>query len=319
MRLATNALFLDNPGTGTGVYTTNVLQVLNHMARERNHRLVTFGTMVPKSLNPDLPPLTALPTPFNVRQDNLAKVWFEQVSLPAATHYSRADVLYSPYFSLPLLGPTRGVITVHDMIPLVLPEYAPGQAIQAYFRLVTAAARRAAAIITVSNHARADVVRLLGVPPERVHVAYEGTDPRFHPTSDPTLLEAVRLRYHLPSRFALYLGGGDARKNVGVLLDALALMKNTDNRDIPPLVVVAPARAAYSPLFPDLRGKALALGLGPDRVQFVDWIEEDDKPALYAAADIFCFPSLYEGLWSDPAGGHGLRHRRALFECDEPA
>jgi glycosyltransferase involved in cell wall biosynthesis len=222
-----------------------------------------------------------------------------QVSLPTAVARARATLLYAPYFSLPLAGAGCGVVTVHDMIPLILPEYAPSRASRAYFRLVAAAARRAAAVITVSAHARADIIRLLGVAPNRVHVVYEGVEARFRPIDDQAIREEVRRRYALPDRFILYLGGGDRRKNIGVLLDALAMMDRESAAVVPPLMVVARARREYGALFPDLRGKAAALGLG-ERVRFVDWVEEEDKPALYAAASAFCFPSLYEGFGLPP-------------------
>ncbi|GAC1430200.1 MAG: glycosyltransferase family 1 protein [Chloroflexota bacterium] len=296
MRLAINALFLDHARTGTGVYTRNVLEVLGEVAPARGHRLLAYGTTAPKDAPPAGPAPALLPTPFDRRADNLAKLWFEQVALPHASRRARADLLYAPYFSLPVAQAGRGVITVHDMIPLLLPEYAPSRPVQAYFRLVTTAARRAAAVITVSEHARVDIGRLLGVAPERVHVAYEGTEARFRPVDDAVALDTVRRRYGLPEQFALYLGGGDRRKNVGVLLDALAL---PGSRGVPPLVVVAPARDSYSPLFPDWRGHAARLGLG-ERVRFVDWVDEADKPALYAAATVFCFPSVYEGFGLPP-------------------
>ena len=240
-----------------------MLRVLGELAPPRGHRLLTFVTGAAREGR--VAESVALPTPFDGRADNLAKLLFEQAHCPPPWPQGRADLLYSPYFSLPLAGADHGVITVHDMIPLLLPEYAPSRPIQAYFKLVIAAARRARAVITVSEHARGDITRVLGVAPERVHVVPEGADDALPPSS-PTEMAgaAVRRRYGLPERFVLYLGGGDTRKNVGVLLDALATLgRPLSGRRAPAGRGGAVRGRAYSPLFPDLRAQRGPPGPGP--------------------------------------------------------
>lgn len=299
-----SGLFLSHPASGTGLYTH---RVIDYLATHGPAHGVDIRIPTTQGLHHAAPPgarptaqarWETLRTPLVGRWGaNLDKVWWEQVSLPHYAQKEHGAVLYSPHFSLPLWSPCPGVITIHDLIPLVLPEYRGSRAIRAYFHLVRAAARRAAAVITVSHHARADIIRLLGIPPERVHVFYEGVDVRYHPDQPTTDSARVRARHDLPAQYALYLGGNDTRKNVPVLLDAWArLARQGAAHPLPPLVVVARAPATPSTFFPDLRGHAAAAGLTNQQVRFVDFVDDEDKPALYANASLFLYPSLYEGF-----------------------
>jgi glycosyltransferase involved in cell wall biosynthesis len=226
------------------------------------------------------------------------KLYWEQVGLRYAASRIGARVLYSPHFSTPLWGARPSVISVHDLIPLTEPGYAPGLPARLYFKLVSAAARQAAAVTTLSEYARGEIQRLLHIPAQRVHVVVPGVDERFTAMRDPDAEERARDRYQLPAAYLLYLGGADARKNIGVLLEAMARIK--DRPDVLPLVVVAGMpKPGQSGLFPDWRVQATRLQLG-NAVRFVERVDEEDLAAVYRMASGFCFPSRAEGFGLPP-------------------
>jgi glycosyltransferase involved in cell wall biosynthesis len=159
--------------------------------------------------------------------------------------------------------------------------------------LVAAAARKAEAIITVSQASERDIVRYLHIPPERVHVTYEAAGETLQPVKDESQLTAIRQKYALPERYLLYLGGFDQRKNLPALLRAFALLVNKQRQAR--LVIAGQLPGRDSPLFPDPRRLVEELGL-EERVVFTGWVPEEDKPALLSGATAFVFPSLYEGF-----------------------
>ena len=106
--------------------------------------------------------------------------------------------------------------------------------------------------------------------------------------------EAVRDKYDLPERFVLYLGGFDWRKQVNELLLAYTFVGEADG-DAFPLVIAGREPVYDNRLFPDLRAYARRLNID-DYVRWIGFVDEEDKPALYRLADVFVFPSLYEGF-----------------------
>jgi glycosyltransferase involved in cell wall biosynthesis len=225
---------------------------------------------------------------------NLSKVWFEQIGLPLACRGEGVDVVHVPYFAPPLLGATRTVVTIHDLIPLVLPAYRESAWVRLYTRLAAAGARRAAAIVTDSQSSRDDILHLLGVPSSRVHVVYLAAHEMFRPVGDDPGLEKVRHEYGLPQEYVLYLGGFDQRKNIGTLLAAYAALEE-DVSGRAKLVIAGQLPSRDTDFFPDPRRLVETGGLG-DKVLFLGWVPEKDKPALYRGAMLFVYPSLYEGF-----------------------
>ena len=124
-------------------------------------------------------------TPFDRLNTNLAKLWFEQVTFPRACRRLRADVAFVPYWGSPWWQPCPMVVTVHDLIPLLLPLYRGGMLQRAYTALVSRTARRAAAVLTDSEASRRDIIAHLGIPAERVHAIHLAADPRYRPVTDP--------------------------------------------------------------------------------------------------------------------------------------
>ncbi|MBM4465119.1 MAG: glycosyltransferase family 4 protein [Chloroflexi bacterium] len=282
MRIGINALFLGRPDTGSGQYTQNLLEALTKVDPTNEY--------LPFSPGP-APPTSNIQYPIS----NPAKLWFEQVSFPRVCRH--LDLAHVPYFASPLFPTVPTVVTVHDLIPLILPAYRGSLLVRLYTRLVAAAARKAEAVITVSLASQRDIVRCLHIPPERVHVTYEAAGDVFQPVEDEAQLAVVCQKYALPERYLLYLGGFDQRKNLSTLLRAFALLVH--RQPLARLVIAGQLPARDSPLFPDPGRLAGELGV-EEKVIFTAWVPEEDKPALFSGAVAFVFPSLYEGFGLPP-------------------
>ena len=241
-------------------------------------------------------PHTQLANPFSRRSENLEKAWFEQISLPRASQAAHADVLHYPYFAAPWRSNVPVVVTIHDLIPMLLPVYRGGSLVQTYTRVVSTTARRPAMVMADSECSRRDIIRLLDIAEERVAVVYLAANEGYQPASAEAIA-AVRQKYHLNDPFLLYLGGFDQRKNLAVLLEAFAEVVKSGEENT--TLAIAGGVPEPSALFTDVRSLAAQLGLS-NRVQFLGRVPDEDCAALYSAAEAFVFPSIYEGFGLPP-------------------
>jgi glycosyltransferase involved in cell wall biosynthesis len=196
-------------------------------------------------------------------------------------------------YGMPWFTPCPRVLTLHDAIDQVYyTRRAKGRerwrpsAIRT--RLIHWIARhRAHRVITVSEHAKGDIVRFLRVPARRVSVVYEAADPHFHRPVDPREVAACRVKYELRRPYFLFLGGWEQRKNVPFLLRAFAATR------LPEVELVLAGGKDEQRAAPS----ALADELGcADRLRLLGFVPECDLPALYAGAIAFVYPSEYEGF-----------------------
>lgn len=294
MRIGISGFFLDNPATGSGQYVVMLLKELAAIAGEQIVVFYPRGTK-PGSTErlPDSGSVAMVEIPMPLRGP-WGKLWYEQVGLPQACRLHRVDLLHVPYLAPPLVKPCPTVVTIHDLIMLILPHYRGSPGVRMYNLLVSLAARRADLIIADSQYTRRDVVRRLGVPSERVRVIYLGCSPSFAPVKDACRLEAIRRKYGLPGDFVLYLGGLDRRKNVSALIKAFAALEGNLS-----LAIAGKAHSSTDTLYPNIARVVEEAGV-KDRVVPLGFVPEEDKPALYSAARLFVFPSLYEGFGLTP-------------------
>ena len=218
--------------------------------------------------------------------------------IPVALRRQRIDLFHGiDHVGIPLAGKTgKYVVTIHDVIPLILPQTFTSRH-RAVVRLALARVRRQADRIIVPSHAvKRDVVRHLGLSEDLVTVTHHGCEPRFHPAADPASLRAVTARYGLPSRYVLAVGTLEPRKNLTTLLKAFARLRRAGEVDPALRLVLAGARGWLDePIFRTVR----SLGLDVV-VHFPGFIDDDDLPDLYRGAELFVFPSLYEGFGLPP-------------------
>ncbi|MGQ9667800.1 MAG: glycosyltransferase family 4 protein [Anaerolineae bacterium] len=288
--------FWGQEAVGSGQYLHHLLVHLS--ALYPKDRYILF---VPAGAPASPPPLpmannveqVVLHPPFG-RLGNWSKLWFEQIGVPAACRKWKVDILHVPYWATPAWASVPVVTTIHDVIPLIMPAYAASPAARLYTQLVRWTARRSRLVLADSQTSARDVVRLLGVPAGRVRAVYLGIPPGLAPAENREILAQVREHYRLPARYILYLGGFDRRKNVPMLILAYAGAARRCP-ELPALVIGGrpPAKETY--LFSDPRQTAEETGVS-EKVHFIGWVREEDKPALYSMADCFVFPSVYEGF-----------------------
>lgn len=306
MKIGINALFLKTPASGTGQYLLHLLHALADV--DTINEYVLFGPPLQGSADSDPAHVDGLPYPYLThttpplvdRHENIEKLVWEQWSGPAAALAANVDLYHVPHFAPPYLPRTPTIITIHDVIPLRLPAYRAGASVRAYMRLAARAAHKATLIITVSQHAKQDIMDVLHIRPERIRVIYLAAGDEFTPVSDPAILAEARARYSVGADYIFYIGGLDQRKNVPQLVRAFAHLYHQlrDERPNLQLFISGDPDRQRGPLFPDPRPVAAELGIS-ERVVF-GFVEDADKAAIMSAAQCFVFPALYEGFGLPP-------------------
>jgi glycosyltransferase involved in cell wall biosynthesis len=219
-------------------------------------------------------------------------LWLQMV-LPRLLAQSQIQLCHFPNLMAPLVQPRPCVITIHDASLFLYSHTHPGKRLLAMRLLLPLVARRAAAVITVSHHSRQDLIRILRLPPEKVHVVYEAAPRHFRRVVDTNHLERVQRRYQLPDQFLLFVGTLEPRKNLARLARAYQQVRQRGYRHH--LVLVGPRGWLMGEFEREVERLNLA-----DVVHVVGYIPEADLPAVFSLATLFLFPSLYEGFGLPP-------------------
>lgn len=219
----------------------------------------------------------------------LARILWEQTGLPFEATRLGLDVLHGTVNVVPMAfrGPT--IVTVHDLSFLRLPQQFPPVKARYLKAAVALSVRKAAHVIAVSQHTRQDLVELLRVPEDRITVVYSGASSAFRPMAESERL--AFLQAHFGGRpMILHVGTLQPRKNVDVLIRAFAGLRR--HAGIPHVLALAGARGwMYEDLFRLVRLEGMT-----EHVRFVDYVSSENLPLWYNSADLFAYPSAYEGF-----------------------
>jgi len=227
----------------------------------------------------------------------VVRIFWEQAVQPFALKKEGVDLLHALAFVTPLLSPCPSVVTIYDLGFLLYPESFK-RSKRFYLSLFTRlSARRARRIIAISESTKRDVVHLLGVSPERVEVIYCGIEGAFHPMPQDQVA-AFRSKRGLPERFILFVGTIEPRKNLTTLLEAYAMLRrDVRDQEIGNLhLVIGGAKGWF---YQDVFARVEELGLEGE-VMFPGYIPAGELPLWYNAAELFVYPSLYEGFGLPP-------------------
>ncbi len=218
----------------------------------------------------------------------------EQWAVPRAARQLSADLLHSPHYNMPAFYASKTVVTVHDLIHLIFPEFLPSLIAKAYasfffFRVLP----KARAIITVSEHTKSDLIERLGIAGSRITVTPLGLSTNFRPLSRIEAAPALSA-LGLTNGYFLFVGNLKQFKNVEFLVGSYLRMAASDTA-CPPLVMVG---RNFIPGF-DRTLKA------SPKIRWLGEVAPSLLPALYSQALAFVFPSLYEGFGIPPLEAMG--------------
>lgn len=217
---------------------------------------------------------------------------WRHLRLPRAMRSDGVDLHFSPAYFLPLIKVCPSVVVVHDLTFKVHPEWFARDWRMKFDEIFWREVKKADRILTVSEHSRGDVVRLLGVDPSRVTAIPEAADEQFHRVTDAERLEGVRKKFGLPEGFVLTVGAIHTRRNLERLIEAMSISRDRTGEDVFLLIIGTPAE--FSPPV-DIPGTAARCGLA-GRVLHVEYVSEEDLLLLYNACGLFAYPSIYEGF-----------------------
>ena len=207
------------------------------------------------------------------------------------------DVYHTVQLGLPLVRRMAAVVTIHDLAPLHWPkDYLRTPYARIGHAWQYALARRADAVIAVSEATAEDVVTRLGIPRSRVHVVREAVDAAFAPPPRELAAAGMRARFGLPGPYVLYVGQFDPRKNMAGLFAAFAMASARD-RDLDLRLVIA---GTLGRLAPRMRAALAASGLAPERVITTGHVDDATLGALYAGAECLLHPAHFEGFGLTP-------------------
>lgn len=273
---------------GIGTYIRNLLRQLARLDHTSEFVLLSRAADVEtlRQLGPNFRPVVETAGNYSAA---------EQIKVPLALRREGVTLFHAPHYVLPPLVSCPSVVTIHDCIHLMFPQYLPNRFALTYARtFLSLAARRATRVITVSESSKRDILRFVDTAPDKIDVIYNAYDERFGEEPREEDVVRVRERYQLQDEFVLYAGNVKPHKNVERLIDAFHLVRQR-GLDHLKLVVIGDEVSHYA----SLRRAVHRYNLHR-YVRFLGYMPEDTLAIMYRLAGVFVFPSLYEGFGLPP-------------------
>jgi glycosyltransferase involved in cell wall biosynthesis len=280
MKIAIDAHSL---GTQAGGNETYYRQLIRGLAQDNSQNRYTLFHTHPF----DLPEAERDPR-FTLRRIPRSPILRLAAALPLALRQIRPDIFHCQYVK-PLWNSGKTVVTIHDLAHEHHPEFFRPSEVRRMVKLVRWTARKAHHILTVSEFSAADIASRFGVPREKITVAYQAASPVFHPRDRQTCQEHLARTYAVRPPFILYVGRIQARKNLPRLVEAYARVRKRGAAAT--LVIVGKKDWQSERLLEKIR----ELGL-ESNVLFTGFVPFEDLPLFYNAAEVFVFPSFFEGF-----------------------
>ena len=284
MHIGLNLLFIV-PGQngGTQVYSESLIQALADLNTQDTFTVFVSREGAALDL-PQQPNFHKVVCPIYSANREMRYLW-EQAIFPWSVRAHRVDLLHSLGYVGPLLSPCPQVVTIHDVNFIAISGAMTSKKQAVLSKIVPRVARRSARVLTISQFSKAQIVQHLSVPAERVHVTPAG--PRARSAERDASWSEIAAAYQITQPYLMAFGSLSEHKNIERLVQAFADIHS----QIPHSLVLA----GHLPPGTGLRAKIEALGLG-DRIRITGYVPDSHVMPLLENAELFVFPSLYEGF-----------------------
>jgi len=273
---------------------THHLAEIEQLAGERAHALHVRGLRHHKLSHLSFLQKPGIETAVRAIDNNLESTWVRLTravqNVQLQKHLAGVDIFHSSDVLNYALPGAKSITTIHDLTTLILPEYHLPHIQKMQAEKFRFAQEQADAIIAVSENTKRDIVRLLGIAPERVYVVHEGVEPGLRPFPSEAIVPTL-LAYGLePQSYILHVGTIEPRKNLVRLVEAYHQVHQAIPQP-PKLVLVGRKGWFYNEVY----AKVTALNLAKD-VLFLDTVTDEELPTFYNGALLLVYPTLYEGF-----------------------
>jgi glycosyltransferase involved in cell wall biosynthesis len=278
--------------TGVGYYAKNLVHALAKVDTENDYLLYgIFYDCYPKNWKK-----AAIPKSPNFRlHENNSLSWLVRKKWENAGKYKERllggiDLLHSTAFTMPLVSNLKVVVTIHDLNCFTHPQYHTEANYQFVTKNLHHAARKASFIIADSENTKREILRFLHVPEEKIAVIYLAAGEAFDEKCSSESIAQIKRKYTIKKPYFLAVGSIEPRKNLTSALIAFKALRET--RKIDNQFVIAGGKGWKNEAFYRLLKK---LSIDANLVM-TGYVPEEDLPALYQGAEVFVYPSVYEGF-----------------------
>ena len=291
LTIGINARYLQRRLSGIERYIIELISSLNKIDTQ-NKYLLFFNKDAPRPKIPENGHFKSIISSFPTKHRFLRLLW-EHFYLFYEIKKYNVSLFHGPAFFVPFLKPKncKYVITVHDITFVKYPEAFTFGTRLYYKLLFPRSLDLADAIITDSESTKKDIIQKYKINPDKIQVIYLGVSTGFLEKYEKQKKEEIKKKYMLPEKYFLFTGVLSPRKNIQTLLEAFYILKKEEGYKEYKLLIVGGKGWLYESIFT----KVAKLRLQDD-VCFIEYVPEDDLPLFYALAQVYLFPSLYEGF-----------------------
>jgi glycosyltransferase involved in cell wall biosynthesis len=290
MRVGINASKYFDVNTGVGRYTSNLCKSILETDGKNDYYFYTPG-MKNNAAWIDRTEIH-LDKSMVILQNNTLRILWEQIALPIYSWKDRLDLFHYTDHALSLLQRARPtIITVHDIAYVRFPNLLNKSRRIYKKNILKMSIRKADVIVADSYSTKRDIMECFGINEDKIKVVHLGVESRFRPISN---VEEYRLKNDLPSKIILNVGTLEPRKNVVTLIRAFKKLRERGFKDYS-LVIAGEKGWLYREIFKEIRS-----GDVEQAILFPGVVRDEDLPVLYNCADVFVYPSLYEGFGLPP-------------------
>jgi glycosyltransferase involved in cell wall biosynthesis len=266
---------------GIGTYVRNLIAALAKLDRE-NRYVLFVGKNAPLDLPENFKVIVETSPVYSLR---------ELVALSWRLFRLKLDLYHATHYVLPAIVPCRAVVTIHDIIHLLYPEFLPSRWAFLYAqRMLRRSLTRGTRIIAVSQNTKADLMEYFDTDGQKIRVIYNGVEDVFRQRLPPAEVDRWLRQLELPRPYLLFVGNPKPHKNLTNVVRAFARARELEPFDASLVCVGDRGPGDFK-----VRQLAQQLGVG-DRVRLAGHVAHEALPAIYQGATLFLYPTLYEGF-----------------------